>query len=236
MHRDIEVGEVLPVRTTPMTSSRGDSMPRLAEDLVLLLLDDTSGRSTVDLGRRHRAVGSAVLLELVRAGRVTIVSAPDVAEARVHVTDNSPTGDQILDVALGKLAPKPLKVGWAAENLGHDCWLPLLDLLAADGAVRLEQQRVLGVIRTRTWPAVDGTRETLVRDAIAAALRGAKPDEETATLITILHGVGAVPGVADRPTRGRAEEIARAGWAAGPLRDAFHGLDPAQIFVLLAAS
>ncbi|WFE30328.1 GPP34 family phosphoprotein [Solwaraspora sp. WMMD791] len=211
-------------------------MSRLAENLVLLLLDDATGRSTVDTGRRYRAVGSAVLLDLVRAGRVTIAAADDAREARVQVVDAAPTGDPALDTALGKLAPKPLKVGWAAENLGHDCWQPLLELLAADGAIRQQEQRVLGLLKTTTWPAGDGTRERVVREAITTALHGAEPDEETGVLITILHGIGAVPGADNEATRARAAQIAKTGWAAGPLRDAFHGLGTAQLVTLFAAS
>jgi hypothetical protein len=111
-------------------------MSRLAENLALLLLDDESGRSTVDLGRRHRAVGSAILLDLVRAGRISIPAAADAKEARVHLVGSGPTGDAALDAALRKLSDEP-KVGWAAENAGHEAWKPLLELLAADGAIRL---------------------------------------------------------------------------------------------------
>ncbi|MFC4067216.1 GOLPH3/VPS74 family protein [Actinoplanes subglobosus] len=209
-------------------------MSRLAENLALLLLDDESGRSTVDLGRRHRAVGTAVLFDLVRAGRVDIPSVPDAKEARVHVVDAAPTGDPALDAALRKLGGEP-KVGWAAENAGHESWQPLLVLLADAGAVRLEEQRVLGVIKIRTWPAADTSRELAVRDAITAALGGAEPDEETAVLIAILHGIGEVPGDDDPSVRARAEEIAGFAWASGPLRDAFHGLDVLPAFILFAA-
>jgi hypothetical protein len=213
------------------------SVSRLAEDLVLLLLDDESGRSTVDLGRRHRAVGSAVLLDLVRAGRVSITGAGDAREARVMVTDVADrTGDAALDAALAELGGKPTKVGWAAESLGAACWPFLLERLAAAGAVRPAQTRVLGLVKTTSWPAADGSREREVRAGIEAALGGDRPDEDTSVLITILHGIGAVPGADDDARQARAAEIARTGWAAGPLRDAFPGLDTAQLFVLFAAS
>lgn len=211
-------------------------MSRLAEDLVLLLLDDESGKSTVDLGRRYRGVGSAVLVDLVRAGRVSIPATADAREARVVVDNASATGDPALDTGLAKLGDKPQKVGWAAENLGHVCWQPLLERLAADGAVRHAENRVLGLVKTTSWPSADGTREQGIRAGIAAALGGAQPDEETAVLITILHGIGAVPGADDEATKARAAEIARTAWSAGPLRDAFHGLDTAQLFILFAAS
>ncbi|GGO19013.1 GOLPH3/VPS74 family protein [Micromonospora parathelypteridis] len=209
-------------------------MSRLAEDLVLLLLDDSSGRSTVDMNRRHRAVGSAVLLDLVRAGRIRIPVTPVGKEPRVDVLDTNRTGNPALDAALRRMGTKSMKVGWAADNLGQVCWKPLLELLAADGAIRLEEQRTFGVIKTKSWPAEDGARERTIRQAIAAALGGAQPDEETSVLITILHAIGAVPGAADDATRARAAEIARSGWASGPLREAFHGLDTAWLVTLYA--
>ncbi|MEU4160311.1 GPP34 family phosphoprotein [Actinoplanes sp. NPDC026670] len=209
-------------------------MSRLAENLALLLLDDETGKSTVDLGRRHRAVGSAVLLDLVRAGRLTIPATSD-SEPRVQIVGSGSTGDAALDAALAKLSDSP-KVGWAAENAGHEAWKPLLELLAEDGAIRLEEQRVLGVIKVKTWPAADPTRERAVRDAIAAALQGGRPDEETAVLITILHGIGQVPGAGDPAVKARAEEIAKTAAASGPLKDAFHGLDTLPAFILFAAS
>jgi hypothetical protein len=213
---------------------RGDS---LAEDLVLLLLDDESGRSTVDLGRRHRAVGSAVLVDLVRAGHVSIAVTGDAREARVVVADNAgATGDGALDIALAKLGDKPAKVGWAAEKLGHACWPALLERLAAEGALRPAESRVLGLVKSTSWPTADGSREQAIRAGIEAALDGAEPDAETSVLITILHGIGAVPGATDEARRARAAEIARTGWSAGPLRDAFHGLDSAQLFVSFAGS
>jgi hypothetical protein len=211
-------------------------MSRLAEDLTLLLLDDETGRSTVDLGRRFRAVGSAVLVDLAGAGRIVIPATGDAREARVVVTDAGPTGDTALDAALTELGGPPKKVGWAAENLGQKCWQPLLERLVADGAVRLDENKVLGLVTTRRWPAADAGREQAVRTAIEAALRGAEPDEATSVLITILHGIGAVPGADDETRRARAAEIARTGWSAGPLRDAFHGLDTAQLVILFAAS
>ena len=203
-------------------------MSRLAEDLVLVLLDDETGRSTVDLGRRFRAVGSAVLVDLMRAGRLAIPVTDEGREARVVVTDAGPTGDAALDAALAQLGGKSPRVGWAAEKLGHECWQPLLERLAADGAVRAQD----GLLRTRRWPAADDTRERAVRAGIAAALGGAEPDAETAVLITILHGIGAVPGADDEAGQARAAEIATGGWSAGPLRDAFHGLDTAQLLLL----
>ena len=132
------------------------------------------------------------------------------------------------DLALARLGGKPVKVGWAAEKLGHECWTPLLERLAADGAVRAQD----GLLRTRRWPAADATREQAVRAGIAAALGGADPDAETTALITILHGIGAVPGAGDAAGKARAAEIATAGWSAGPLRDAFHGLDTARLLLL----
>ena len=73
----------------------------LAEDLLLLLLDDESGRSVVDGTRRDYAVAGAVLVELARLGRVSPAEPGDDAkEGYAVVREGSPTGDPVLD-ALG---------------------------------------------------------------------------------------------------------------------------------------
>lgn len=220
-------------------------MPLLAESLALLLLDDESGRSTVSLGHRHRAVGGAVLLDLARAGRITVTptaptsSSVAARQARVDVVDGGPTGDTVLDAALSGLGGRPT-VGWAAENAGHRAWRPLLERLAADGAVRFEEQRVLGVLKIRTWPAADPSREQAIRAAITAALRGDPPaadsDVEAAVLIAILHGIDHVPGGDDPAVRARAAEIARSPQVAGSPADAFPGVDLLLATILLAVS
>ncbi|WP_128983992.1 GOLPH3/VPS74 family protein [Streptomyces roseicoloratus] len=236
-----------------------------AQDLALLLLDDTSGRSTVDLGRRHRAVGSALLLDLVRAGRVR-VDLPGGApkDARPVVLDAAPTGDAALDRALSLLTAKDRKLAWAAENIGHACWEPLMERLAERGLVRRQEGRFLGLIKTSSWPAEDTSYEATVVARVRAAVTGdepangigngngnesgsgggdgsggAGPDESTVLLVMILDGIGALSAVLpDEDPRAVAERAGRLVAAhrdRGPWSEAFKGLDTALFTVLFAS-
>ncbi|MFF6774208.1 GPP34 family phosphoprotein [Streptomyces sp. NPDC012637] len=217
-------------------------MSALAQDLALLLLDDTSGRSTVDLGRRHRAVGSAVLLDLVRAGRVAVDRPEgDPKDARPVVLDAAPTGDATLDRALSLLTAKDRKLAWAAENIGHACWEPLMEALTDRGLVRRQEGRFLGLIRTSSWPAEDTSYEASVVARVRAAVTGEAdggPDESTVLLVMILDGIGALPAVLPgedpRAVSERAGRLVAAHREHGPWAEAFKGLDSALITVLFA--
>ncbi|WP_030824756.1 MULTISPECIES: GPP34 family phosphoprotein [unclassified Streptomyces] len=213
----------------------------LAQDLALLLLDDESGRTTIEVGRRHRAVGTAVLLDLVRAGRITIETPQDrPAGSRAVVTDTAPTGDPVLDEALTALSAKEKSLSWAAETIGHRSWRPLLEGLVEQGHLRHEQGRFLGVIRTNSWPSADPAHEDQVLARIRGALAdGEQPDEPTALLITILHAIGALaallPGEDKKTVGERAERIIRETEQSGPWREALQGFNSALLAVLLAS-
>ncbi|WP_158071280.1 GOLPH3/VPS74 family protein [Streptomyces sp. CB00455] len=221
-------------------------MSALAQDLALLLLDDNSGRSTVDIGRRHRAVGSAILLDLVRVGRVA-VDRPggDPKDARPVVLDAAPTGDAALDRALSMLTAKDRKLAWAAENIGHACWEPLMEALTGRGLVRHQEGRFLGLIRTNSWPAEDTSYEASVVDRVRTAVTGegdragdGGPDESTVLLVMILNGIGALPAVLPgedpQAIAERAGRLVAAQHDRGPWAEAFKGLDSALITVLFA--
>ncbi|TWF79275.1 Golgi phosphoprotein 3 GPP34 [Pseudonocardia hierapolitana] len=66
----------------------------LTEDLVLLLLNPETGRAVVDSTSLDRAIGGALLLDLVTRERITADG--DGARARLTVADAAPTGDALL--------------------------------------------------------------------------------------------------------------------------------------------
>lgn len=79
----------------------------LAEDLLLLLFDDETGRGQVDATRMDLGLAGAVLVVLVEAERVRI-SEPgeDVKAGRVVVVNHNPTGDVVLDDALAQISER----------------------------------------------------------------------------------------------------------------------------------
>lgn len=217
----------------------------IAEDLLLLLLDDDTGKLTnamfLDVG-----LGGAVLVELALAGSVEVEAAPGRwSRAKVRATTRLPPADPVLREALAVVAEKERASQDLVSRLGRKRREPLLDRLAAAGIVRLEQDKVLGLFPRRRWPAVDSDHEAVVRHSLRdALLHGAQPDERTAALIALLAALDVVHKVVDRrgvpakEVKRRAREIAEGDWAAGAVKDAVsaaHAAVAASAVVVAAA-
>ncbi|MER5176988.1 GPP34 family phosphoprotein [Streptomyces sp. NPDC002896] len=215
-------------------------MPTLTEELALLLLND-SGRSTVDLGRCRRAVGSAILLDLVRADRIAIESPADALPGVLPVVrDGAATGDPVLDKALETLGGRQIRLERVTETIGRDCWPPLLESLVGRGLLRQEEGRLLGLVRTHAWPLVDHAykREAVGR-VRGAVIERRQQDEPTLLLVMLLHSAGALAAVLpgeDRETvEARAGRLVRSTVTDSPWHEVFRGLDTALFTVLLAS-
>jgi Golgi phosphoprotein 3 (GPP34) len=79
----------------------------LAEDLLLLLTDDRTGKLLAPSAQVDIALGGALLLELAIAERVSVAGdAASVRHGRLIVTDTATTSEPLLDDALSKLVAK----------------------------------------------------------------------------------------------------------------------------------
>jgi Golgi phosphoprotein 3 (GPP34) len=73
----------------------------LAEDLLLLVTDDDSGRLSVPGVQADAGLGGANLVELTLLGKVDVAGEQDPGKpGRIIVRDPSPPGDEVLDAAL----------------------------------------------------------------------------------------------------------------------------------------
>lgn len=198
----------------------------LTEDLVLLLLDPDTGRAVVDSTSLDRAIGGALLLDLVTRGRITADG--DGARARLTVADAAPTGDALLDTALARL-DKPLKAQKAVERLARGTRTVTLERLVERGLVRRERSRILGVLPVTTWPPEDAGPRAELRGRVAAVLLdGAQPDQHLALLISLVHAVKAEHKIVDgsrRQLRARAAEVADGEWAGKAVRKAIQAVE-----------
>ncbi|MCK6211720.1 GPP34 family phosphoprotein [Georgenia sp. EYE_87] len=190
----------------------------IAEDVVLLLTDDTTGRPVVDSTRRDLVLAGAVVLELAERGRLQL-SGPgqEVRAGRVVVADTSPTGDDVLDTALGNLAArKPDKPKNALPAVAKGLHRRLLERLAERGILRVEEDRVLGIFPRTSWPALDSAHEDELRRGLHDVLVvGRTPTVREANLISLLQSVNQVPKVLPGAQIGRAELRRRAGAVEG---------------------
>jgi len=203
----------------------------LAEDLLLLVTDDASGRLAVPGMQADAGLGGANLVELTLLGHVDIAGEQDQGRpGRIIVRDPSPPGDEVLDTALQTLvARQGSKPSAVIRPLGKNLRPVLYQRLAASGVLRAGHGRALGIFPTRTWPAQDPSHEAEIRQLVTQALvQPSAPDERTAALIALLHALKCEHKVVDprpyqlsrRQLRARAAEIAQGNWASEAVRKA----------------
>jgi len=137
----------------------------LAEDLLLLVTDDASGRLTADGVQVDAGLGGANLVELTLLGKVDVSGEQDQGKrGRISVRDPSPPGEDVLDAALRILVKRQgRKPSAVIRPLGKNLRAVLYRQLAARGVLRSRQRRVLGIFPTRTWPAQDPSHTAEVR-------------------------------------------------------------------------
>jgi Golgi phosphoprotein 3 (GPP34) len=164
----------------------------LAEDLLLLVTDNASGRLSVPSAQVDAGLGGATMVELTMLSKVDLSGVGDQAKpGRIIVRDPSPAGDEVLDAALGILikrqGSKPFTV---IRPLGKNVRPALYERLAGRGAIRPGRGRAWDVFPTRTWPAQDAQHEEQVRDLVTQTLvQQTSPDDRTAALIALLHAL-----------------------------------------------
>src|SRR5262245_36637605 len=143
----------------------------IAEDLLLLLTDDDSGKvpsaAAVDLG-----LAGALVADLDLAGRVRSTAGDHpLKKDRLEIRDSSPVGDALLDSALSKIASvagrRPYK---AVEALTKGTRRSLYERLAERGLVRQHESKVFGITLRTTWPAAERMHEQLLRARLSTAL------------------------------------------------------------------
>ena len=214
----------------------------IAEDLLLLLLDDESGKlghaTYLDTG-----IGGAVLVELALAGCVEVTEGSGAwARSKVTVLPTTPPADPVLREAIELIAAKERTAQDLVGRLGKRRRKSLLERLERAGIVRRQEDKVLGLFPRRRWPAVDAGHENDLRRRLGdALLRGVEPDQRTAALIALLSALDVAHKVIDReglPTgqvKRRAKDIAQGDWAAKAVRDAVRAAQAAVTAAAVAA-
>ncbi|MFD1719999.1 GOLPH3/VPS74 family protein [Amnibacterium endophyticum] len=191
----------------------------IAEDLLLLLLDDERGTAAslwVDVGT---PLAAAALAELALRGAVELEPGSFLSSATLRATGR-PEPDPVLGRVLAVVAERPRSVSSVISRAKRGLQEDLAARLAAAGVLRREEDRVLGLFPRTTWPEVDAAREQGVRGRLMRVLvDGAEPDERTAVLAGILGALDRVPqtlglrGRAAGDAKRRATAIAKGDWA-----------------------
>lgn len=200
--------------------------PLIAEDLLLLLLDDEKG-TTSSWVSVQTVLGGAVLAELGLRGLVTVEEEPSAwRSAKVRAT-GAAADDRVLDGALATVAEKPRAASDLVDRIGKGLQDTLAERLVERGVLEREDSKVLGIFSRTRWPAADIVRETEVRRTLAAVLlEGQEPDERTRALVALLRAVDRAHqevergGVPAEDVKRRAKELADGDWASKAVKDA----------------
>ena len=184
------------------------------EEIVLLQLDDRHG-SFVDLPQSARdvVIAGAALMELALANRI------DTDLERLIVVDASPTGDDILDDVLARLAASTDELTSAgaialATLDSRKFQERALQRLVAKGVLRQAEGRWLWVFHGRRYPVIDDREQREVKTRLRQVLLTDElPDPRDVVLICLIEACGLLglvllPDEIDR-TQKRVEQLAR---------------------------
>jgi hypothetical protein len=229
----------------------------VAHDLLLLLLDDTSGKMPAFLTEPDKALAGAVLVELAAGGFVDAEHPPGKPkQARIVASSVQPPGQQPPGQQPPGQVPQHLVLRGALDvvRAGHGrradqllgpiakgLRVVLANELVQAGALRREQHKVLGLFPVTRLLAQNRAYEDELRRQLVAVLDGTRmPDNRTGPLIALLSALDAVANVlpvADkRQAKRRAKEIAAGDWAAVAVRKAVEAVQAAAVAAVMGAA
>jgi len=218
-------------------------MTLIAEDLLLLMLDDDKGTLT-GTSYPQPALGGALLIELALTGAVEVEEKTSMwKSAKVRAIPDARPEDPVLGGGYDLVAEKPRSAQDLVGRLGKGLQDQLAARLVERGVLQRHEDKVLGLFPRKRWPAVDSRQEDDVRRALTAALvQGMVPDDRTGALIALLssidkaHKVVDHQGLSSREVRKRAKEISEGAWAAKAVRDAIAAANAAVMAAVTAST
>lgn len=213
----------------------------IAEDLLLLLLDDETGAPQSSY--LTTALGGAVLVELALNSCISVEDGSRWHAAKVAPIGGAQPTDPVLAEGLATVAERPRTAQDLVNRLGKGLEESLADRLVQRGILERREDRLLGLFPRKRWPSVDLSHEQELRRSLTAALvAGQDPDQRTAALIALLSALDRShqsvdhEGIKARDVKRRAKEIAEGDWAAAAVRDAIQAATAAMIAATTAAT
>ena len=200
-------------------------MTLIAEDLLLLLLDDQSGKPNT--GHLDLALGGAVLVDLALEGLVEVASHGSLlGSAKLRRAPGAMAGDRILAGALAAVAEnKPAQK--LVAKVGKGLLDPLAERQRRRGVLDRREEKVLGLVTRTRWPSRDPSRKEAIRRGLVVILvQGGRADARSAALIGLLlavhrlHRTVSHPDASARSVKKRAKEVAEESWASPTIKDA----------------
>lgn len=218
----------------------------IAEDLMLLLLDDRKG-SVAGAQALEYLLGGGLLVELALRERAEQDDKKSFLTGRkILAIGDGPLPDPLLQGAYDTIAEKPRGGQSVLAKLGKGLPKALSARLVERGMVREEKGHVLGIVPRTLHPAADNSRETLVRQQIRAVLAdGTTPDPRTASLIALLSAGSVLKASLkdmDPPLKWsseikkRGKQIQEGDWGASAVSDAVKAVAASMAAVVAASA
>lgn len=211
-------------------------MDLLAEDLLLLMLDEEKGRPTVTTGFTP-ALAGALLVELSAMGLVeSDADAERLATGKGKIRAvGAPPADPVLALAWDAFDDRPRAATTVLQTLSSKVKAPLLERLVAKGRLREERSKVLGLFPVTRFPEADPRHEQQLRSGITAVLQGPAPgpqvDPRSAMLVSLLSAADALrplfPDADRKQLAARAAEVSEGEWAGAAVRRAVESINAA---------
>ncbi len=210
---------------------------RFAEEILLLALDDQSGKlHPLPEGSLNLAIAGALIMELAFKGAV------DTDDKNLQVISRDPTGDELLDAVLADIPQEsPLSIQRAlnAVSADTDKWKErLFDELKSRGILKQEEHRFLFVLKERRYPVVDDREEEEVKARIRSVVLDAEaiPDPRDVVIICLMDACdlsGVVFSTEEQEThRARIQMIAKMDFVGQALSQAVNRIQQALLEVM----
>jgi hypothetical protein len=166
----------------------------MPEELLLLMLDDETGRLTDRAAPAgDYALVGAMLAELALEERI------DIDAPRLRVKNPAPTGDAVLDGVLARIQaePEPQDSRWWVETLAtsaDDYRDTYFERLVQKGILKVEEGRFLWLFSERRYPVISDKEEREVKARLMAVIfEDGQPDTRDALLIGLSRAAGLFP-------------------------------------------
>lgn len=197
-------------------------MARIAEDLLLLLLDNADEQPRLERSRLERCLAAALILDLALQCRVrpALPDEPVPAGHLVALAGPMPL-DPAVRPALALLQQQPISPAAAIARIRKHAEDDVLDQLLRTGQIHQIQLTAHRLRRNHyRWPAKNRGRVAVARSELLGALfEQRRPQPVTAAVISVLYGIDGLDAVLTLNDSGvqavatRADEIAGGGWA-----------------------
>ena len=212
----------------------------LAEQTLLIALDDENGRGTTHWGSDAGLAG-ALLLDLARLELVNT----DAGGKIVALDGPQPGHDLLRDVYGTIRSPSKRRNarGWV-EHLPRELG-PLRQRLARGlvqrGILSEEHSKMLGILPTTRFPTVDPAPERDLRERLRDVLLAERePTEDEALLVGLLEPLGLIDSIVPKDqrkdARERANAVAEQGLTGTAVRDAIRAVQAAVIAAIAAST